>query len=74
MSVTKERAREIKNLLLTKLDGLAWVRGIGLAHGTAEPTIRVNVSSLTAKITEHIKSLTQDVPVIIDEVGEIIPR
>lgn len=74
MSASKDKAKEIKSLLLEKFSGASWLRGIGLAHGVEPPTIRVNVEGLTEELCQQIKSFSQDVPIIVDEVREITAK
>lgn len=71
MSLAEKEAMAVKRTMSEKLSGQSWLRGIGMVRGSVTPTIRVNVSKLSGEITQLINNLAGEVPVTIDEVGDI---
>jgi hypothetical protein len=72
--ITIEEAREAKVALGHKLNRPPWLRGIGIKHDkTGSPVIKVNVGKLTEEVRAQIPIKMGNVPVEVDEVGDIVP-
>lgn len=63
-----------KEALKEQLGHPAWLRGIGIGTGgrSGHYCVKVNVGTLTNEVRASIPNTVRGVPVLVDEVGDIV--
>lgn len=65
-------ANEIKALLVERLTGQSWLRGVCTVRNSSDPTVKVSVSKATNEIRQLVTGIVAGtVNVLVEEVGEI---
>jgi hypothetical protein len=71
MRATLDQARAAKAEVLRALEGSPWLRGVGVARTAEGAAVKVNVSVITDEVRAAVPAAVGDVPVLLEEVGEI---
>ena len=71
--VTIEQARAVRDKIAPSLKNRNWFRGIGITKMNDDYAVKVNVHSHNFE-TQNISPLVDNVQVIVDVVGDIIPH